>query len=56
MVQWLKTWLLNVEVRGSSLQSYNLVSVATLVLGSRLKQGLVKVRAKSELESHISHS
>jgi hypothetical protein len=31
-------------------------SVATLALGSRPKQGLAKVRAKSEPESHISCS
>jgi hypothetical protein len=33
-----------------------ILSVATLGLGSRPRQGLAKVRAKSELESHISYS
>jgi len=31
-------------------------SVVTLALGSRLRQGLARVRAKSEPESHISCS
>jgi hypothetical protein len=33
-----------------------LLGVATLALGSRPKQGLAKVQAKSEPENHISYS
>jgi len=32
------------------------MDIATLTLGSRLKQGFVKVRAKTKFKSHISFS
>jgi hypothetical protein len=32
-MQWLKTWLLKVKVKGSSLESYNLVGETNLGLG-----------------------
>jgi hypothetical protein len=52
------TWLVNHSIDVNVLLTSNFCtgSVATLALGSRPRQELAKVRAKSEPESHISCS
>jgi hypothetical protein len=48
--------IMAVDAKISIVVQININFVATLALGSRPKQGLTKVQAKSEAKSHISCS